>query len=570
MKKLIILILFAILANACDNYPMKIENLTKQPVQYGKVEMNILLNSEWKNPYNSSEISLDMVTTTPSNEEQIVPCFYVSGKSGEESLWKVRYMPQEVGRYKFRFVLNRENKKPVKSRTQRIKVTPSEAKGILHVNNDWTLRYDNGELFRGIGENICWESRDFDDSKHFKELHEEDRFNYEYMIPKLAENGGNFFRTWMIYWNLPVDWKQVKNNHRYVDSETLFNKSAMEKMDRLVELCDSLNVHMMVALESHAGLLGEGWDLNPYNVKNGGTAKNPLEFFTLESAKKQYKNKLRLMVARYGYSPAIGMWEFFNEIDNVMYSGKPEDHIPDEIITNWHDEMSRYLQEIDPFNHIVTTSVSHREVTGLWSLKNMDINQKHIYKYTEAIPGILQENSQKYRKPFIIGEFGYEWDWSKNFNDFAEEMDSDFKRGLWYGLFNPTPVLPMSWWWEFFENREMMAYFQNVRKISDEMMQSAKGNFEQITIQSKHDNQKVFGLKCGNEIYVYLYNQSEFKVPVDLIFSDEISFTEIQCFNCETGEYHQINDAKTSEKSLTFDELNIPGKSDIILVLSQE
>ncbi|MBN2279598.1 MAG: DUF5060 domain-containing protein [Candidatus Marinimicrobia bacterium] len=568
MKKIRVIIFTLLMVILVEAKFQKTALLTQNPEQYRKVEMNIYLEADWQNPYDAADISLDMIAISPSDNEQTVPCFFESGKSGEKSIWKVRFMPAEAGKYSYYFLLKQKDNKTIQTKKRKFSVRPSDAKGILHVNNHWTLRYDNGDLFRGIGENICWESRDNDDSRYFRELHEDKRFNYEYMVRKLAANGGNFFRTWMIYWNLPVDWKNLRNNSRYTDSESLYNPSAMKKMDRLVELCDSLEVHVMVALESHVGYMGEGWDISPYNLKNGGTAKTPTEFFTLESAKKQYKNKLRLMVARYGYSPAIGMWEFFNEIDNVMYHGKQEEHIPDEIITRWHDEMSSYLKEIDPYDHIVTTSVSHREVAGLWNLKNMDINQKHIYKYTGAIPEILQESSKKYNKPFIIGEFGYEWDWSQNFNDFADEMDSDFKRGLWYGLFNPTPVLPMSWWWEFFENRGMMAYFQNVRKISDEMIKSGKGDFEQIAIQSKHDNQKVFGVQCGGKIYIYVYNRNEFKGPVGLDFDDKISFAEIQYYNCETGEYHQIYDAKLSNKSLTFDKLNIPGKSDIILILS--
>ena len=76
------------------------------------------------------------------------------------------------------------------------------------------------------------------------------------MLKKLAANGGNFFRTWMIYWNLPVDWKTVNNNSRYQNTTSPYNESGMKRMDQLVQLCDSLGIHMMLALESHAGLHG--------------------------------------------------------------------------------------------------------------------------------------------------------------------------------------------------------------------------------------------------------------------------------------------------------------------------
>lgn len=444
MNRLIITVLLVVFSISLRAQILKTELLQTKVNQYQKTEWNLVLKASWSNPYAFSEIALDMILTSPSGKQLALPCYYESGKSGDESVWKARFTARETGVYSYYFKLE-ENGKIVSSTSKaEFNVNPSKDKGFLNPNDFWTLRYDNGELFRGIGENICWESRDVDDSKYFKALHEDKRFNYNYMLTKLAANGGNFFRTWMIYWNLPVDWKTVINNSRYQNTTSPYNESGMKRMDQLVELCDSLGIHMMLALESHVGYMGIGWDISNYNVANGGFAKTPLEFFTLQKAREQYKNKLRLMVARYGYSPAIGAWEFFNEIDNAMYNVKPEDQLPPSAITSWHDEMSTFLKGIDPFKHIVTTSVSHRDIEGMNDLKNIDINQKHMYKNTAAIPGTIREYTQKHNKPYVIGESGYEWDWSKNFNDFASEMDADFKHALWLGLFSPTPVLPMS------------------------------------------------------------------------------------------------------------------------------
>src|SRR5690606_24826361 len=161
------------------------------------------------------------------------------------------------------------------------------------------------------------------------------------------------------------------------------------------------------------------------------------------------------------------------EIDNVQFRNK-EKPIPTASIVQWHDEMSEYIKKTDPYQHIVTTSISHRDLDGLNSIKNIDINQKHIYKSTASIPATVIEYEKNFGKPYVIGEFGYEWDWSINFDDIAEGKDSDFKRGLWYGLFSPTPVLPLSWWWEYFDNRGVDVYMVNVRKILDKMMRTGK------------------------------------------------------------------------------------------------
>lgn len=511
MKKtsIYIMLFFAFGLISCSEI-RDIDSANTKYTQYEKAEWMIELKTEFANPYDFNEIALDMQIVTPSGKELSLPCFYVSGQSAEPSQWKARFTPREAGEYKAIFKLSQNKELKSQSRLIKFKAEPGSGKGFLSINNFWSFIYDNGAIFRGIGMNIGWESRDEDDSKYFKALHEDKRFNYDYMLTKLQQNGGNFFRTWMIYWNLPVDWKTVQNNSRYDNTTGFYNESGMQRMDQLVELCDSLGIHMMLALESHVGLMGSGWETSSYNIANGGTASTPEEFFSLESARHQYKNKLRLMVARYGYSPSIAAWEFFNEVDNAMYNVSPENRIPPEVVTDWHNEMSTYLKAIDPYGHIVTTSVSHRDIEGMNDLPSIDINQRHIYKNTDAIPSTIQHYTRAHNKQYIIGESGYEWDWSKNFNDFAGEMDADFRRALWLGLFNPTPVLPLSWWWEYFENRGMMTYFNTVQSVNNEMLEAGKGIFKSLQLTGKNAEGLNFAVECGPKIFVYFaYNNQK-------------------------------------------------------------
>jgi hypothetical protein len=550
--------------------PAQIRNsrlLNTRVAEYQKAEWDVTLKAAWENPYSVSEIALDMILTSPSGKMLIQPCFYESGKSGDESLWKARFAARETGTYSYRFELQKNGKVISVSPKAEFQVSASKSRGFLNPNDLWTFRYDNGELFRGIGENICWESRDVDDSRYFKALHEDKRFNYNSMLTKLAAGGGNFFRTWMIYWNLPVDWKTVSNNSRYRNTTSPFNESGMNHMDQLVELCDSLGIHMMLALESHVGFMGDGWKMSSYNTANGGPAKTPYEFFTLPEAKQQYKNKLRLMIARYGYSPSIGAWEFFNEIDNAMYNVKPEDQIPPSVITAWHDEMSTFLKTTDPYHHIITTSVSHRDIAGMNDLKNIDLNQRHIYRNTSAIPSTIREYTAKHNKPYVIGEAGFEWDWSKNFNDFAPDMDADFKRALWYGLFSPTPILPMSWWWEFFENRGMMGYFKTVSEISRRMLNAGNGSFETIQGITAADGLETYGVRCGKQDFVYLYNPSSADAQIRLTGLQLNSRTKtVTVYEPETGQYSTTPFDVLPDKTIRMEALKLHPKCGMILI----
>ena len=558
--------LFVVCLNAHSQI-LKTDLINKTVTKYQKVEWDIALKASWINPYAFNEIALDMILKSPSGKMLTLPCYYESGKNEGESQWKARFAARETGIYSYHFELKKQGQIVSASPKADFKVNPSKLKGFLNPNDLWTLKYDNGEPFRGVGENICWESRDEDDSKYFEALHESKRFNYDYMLPKLTANGGNFFRTWMIYWNLPVDWRTVQNNSRYQNTTSQYNESGMQRMDHLVELCDSLGIHMMLALESHVGYMGTGWELSNYNVANGGPAKTPAEFFMLPEARQQYKNKLRLMIARYGYSPSIGAWEFFNEIDNVMFNGKAEDQISASVITSWHDEMSTFLKSTDPYNHIVTTSVSHRDVAGMNELKNMDINQRHNYKNTAGIPATLREYTAKYNKPYVIGESGYEWDWSKNFNDFASEMDGDFKRALWFGMFSPTPILPMSWWWEYFENRGMMSYFNQVSEMNRNMLKAGKGKFESIDVTPSENRLTVYGVRCGSKTFVYVYNSSDKTGNIDLDLNElPKNNAKMQYFDCETGKFNPAKYTVLQGKKLQIENLKLQPISDVILI----
>ena len=153
-------------------------------------------------------------------------------------------MPQQAGEYALRFRLTERGRQTSLSKPVRLAVRQEAAgHGILHTRDYWTLVYDDGTPFRGVAENICWESRANDDSRYFKELHEQhDKYNYDYMLPLFARNGGNFIRVWMCGFNFPIDQQDHFNNHRYTPSDAYYNPSAVARLDHFVGLCEELGV----------------------------------------------------------------------------------------------------------------------------------------------------------------------------------------------------------------------------------------------------------------------------------------------------------------------------------------
>ena len=83
------------------------------------------------------------------------------------------------------------------------------------------------------------------------------------------------------------------------------------------------------------GFFNEGsWVSNPYNARNGGPCASPDDFWTDERARTLYKQRLRYILARWGHSPQVFAWEFWNEVQ------------PTPAVEAWTSEMAAFLKEL--------------------------------------------------------------------------------------------------------------------------------------------------------------------------------------------------------------------------------
>jgi hypothetical protein len=213
-------------------------------------------------------------------------------------------------------------------------------------------------------------------------------------------------------------------------------------------------------------------------------------------------------------------------VDNAQYGGghASTPAIPSEAVCRWHKEMAACLKGIDPYRHLVSASISHREVKGMYELDELDINQMHVYRNTAKMPGIIERNTELYGKPFVIGEFAWDWDWRNVWHSVGFAFDFELRRGLWEGLFTATPILPMSWWWEFLDQREMEWIFKPVREISDRMLSESKGDIVKINSITSHKDLTVSAIKAAESLYVYAVNPTYNRVGSSEIVFENLDF----------------------------------------------
>src|ERR1019366_1568309 len=173
------------------------------------------------------------------------------------------------------------------------------------------------------------------------------------------------------------------------------------------------------------------WSDNPYNTANGGFLSDPVNFFTNATAKALTKRKLRYIVARWGYSPAIMGWELFNEVQytDAGQTGQWG------IIQAWHNEMAMFIKTNDAYQHLVTTSDSLNE--PLWD--KTDYYQHHDYP-TDLITGIRDAQNisgSQTVAPVFSGECGI---------DFTPHVG--ISPPIWAGLMAGQSGDAMPWYWD--------------------------------------------------------------------------------------------------------------------------
>jgi hypothetical protein len=124
----------------------------------------------------------------------------------------------------------------------------------------------------------------------------------------------------------------------------------------------------------------------------------------------------------------------------------------------------------------------------------------------------------------------------------------------------------MSWWWEFFESRGMMGYFKQVSEINRKMLDAGKGKFESFEVKAATSGMQVYGVRCGKQHFIYLYNSTEVNQSIRLtgINMGKVK-GKLTCFDCETGKYSIIGFEEKPGESIEIIGLTLQPKGNLIL-----
>ena len=515
--------------------------------QYSRLTINITSTIHFTDPYNSKDISMDAIFKT-AFDSVILPCFYLSGNS-DTSFWQARFAPMKTGQFTYYIRIKTADTSFITA-SDTFTVVNSSKSGFIYVDSTsfFQFKFSNGKPIRGIGLNLDWELPNL---------------KYEVLFKEFNERQANFTRLFMCPWNLGIQW----NNNQYA-----YNLNAAARMDSVVDLAEKYGIYFLLTLDYHGALTTQPdvwggnnfWLQNPANVINGGTCVTPAEFFYNKEAKERYKDRLRYLVGRWGYSPSICLWEFWNEIDNAISS----ENIPADSVYIWHVEMARYLKVLDPYHHLISTSfVNIPGFQYFFAMPELSISQIHQYWNLETMSSNIEGLRAQYSKPAIIAEFAYDWHIPTNLN--MKDYLQSWHDGLWGGLFSTTPILPMSWWWDNYYFNSVSNYdnLKHVAEFSEKISES--GPIKKIFVPTGNSSLEQKGLIAGNDIFLWIRNsQTNTLSNITLTLSNVTNGSKkILYFNPVSGD-SVISGKTVTNGILTIDIDSIQSARDIAIKVS--
>ncbi len=366
--------------------------ITDDPSVGRTCELSADLGATWDDPFDPGDIAVTARVQTPSRSYDLPAFYHVPFErrtgddtdevaAGGQADWRVRFLPTEPGEHGVSLTV-RDRSGEVEGGPLSVNVAPADWRGLLRVSerNRLALAWDSGEAFYPLGINV------FDRTALGAPLPPDRTDLCADQIEKLGAAGGNFIRLRMDSWWFAID-NPPDPPSGYLGGGR-FNQRACWDIDRLFDLCERGGVQVMLCLENA-------------NANVNGRAGKWRAAYNVYAARR----KIRYCVARWGASPSLGAWEFFNE---VVIGGE----VPADPVIAWHAEMAAEFKRLDPHHRLVTTSpMGERDPNAnrrLWELTDLDIAQVHDYGHLDpdGIYHTAQDGATRFGKPFIVGEFG--------------------------------------------------------------------------------------------------------------------------------------------------------------------
>jgi hypothetical protein len=432
--------------------------------------MTVTLDVEYANPFDARQVSLDGIFKGPGGAEMKLAGFWDG-----VSAWKIRFTPSQEGSWSYQITVtdSRGTSSPFEGS---LTATASDLHGWLQaanwVNPDYSghyLVYQDGTPFYGVGHCDAWTilADGFSADKGIA------------LFDQMKANGENYVVWWPVYSNSPIG-----------SSYDSYSPSSTSMIDLVVKDAQKKGIFLAFTIWDHPELRGEGhpWGDGRWAGNGFSQLGDISSFFTSDEMWAWQENFYRYIIARWGYSPAIGLWQTVSEINgtNAYDQTNP-----------WHEKVNAYFVANDPYRHPTTASMSG-DVDWPEGHAAMDAPQVHVYNFSngsltvdavkagQIIAGWTETMWGHGNKPNWVGEFGVAG------NEYYPEL---FHNSIWAALGAGAAMTPAEWnggsWGEM--TPEMLADTSRLAKfVSD--IPLAEWNPSPLQITSKDPQVRGWGV----------------------------------------------------------------------------
>jgi hypothetical protein len=450
---------------------------------YQRLEWLVDVPVSVENPYDPTQIDLFGVFVDPDGYQQVVPGFWMQSMAqtcvedcaievlqpeGDPG-WRIRFTPTVVGEWSYVFQARYQGA-VLTLDSGTFDVLAGESPGFVRVGADSRyFAFDDGAAYFPIGHNLAWS---WDGAGGI--------FAYQRWLRDLAANGGNYARLYVdTPWFIGMEWESPVGNYDGAQAD-------FWRLDTILETAAEEGIYLDIVVLWHQALgsassppvlipstpvrvdSSADWNDNPYNVVNGGFLTSPSQFFTEEAARDLFKQRLRYLVARWGYSPQVFAWDLISAADQVTgYSA--------DLVLPWAEEMAAYLRGIDPNDHLITLGAAE-PLPELLDAPAMDFAQVRIYQrrplvdaadQVQAVLNAIQDARRQTARPILLTEF--------SLSPWYEPAEEDptgvhVRNTLWSSVLAGAAGSGASWWWDtYLEPGDLLAQYAPLAQFAGEI-----------------------------------------------------------------------------------------------------
>lgn len=460
-----------------------------------RFESRFRLSRTYFNPFDPDDIAVDVEVLGPDGKTARWPAFYSQDYTRDlfcnrernlprgEPFWAFRLTPPTPGIYRFRLVVRDRSEREAADLTtpwRSVTVADSKLPGFVRVSRRDPVYFEftDGSWFYPVGMNLHT-NIDVRSETAFGYGHIPDHgtFDYDMYFARMQQHRMNVAEIWMASWTYAVEWSASCQNYYGLGRYSLANAW---RLDRVLDAAERHGIYVHLVLDNHGKMSAHSdqeWSESPLNrahpfvVANGGFLAAAVEYFSSAEADRYRRDRDRYLAARWGAFTGIMGIELWSEGNLVTDF---EQIYNNNVIVDWTSRAAAGFRAADSGRHPVTTHFCGDYNNNLHYRKLEDLpvidyivgdayRNIHIPFYQHM--AFHRYMMQTFAKPVWITEFG-----GTSGGGDDPVLEADIKTALWSALPLRQAGVPMTWWHDFVDRRNLYSLyraFQNYRRGID-------------------------------------------------------------------------------------------------------